>query len=642
MSQVAKLGAAPRQSMGQRMGKTLRIKPRLFWPLFLTAALVLIALLAPVLATYDPNQQDLLNSLAPPSAEHWLGTDGQGRDIYSRLLFGLRLDLFGALGAVLLGFVFGTPLGVITGLLGGLFERVAMRFVDAALAIPPILLIMSVIAVLGRDYIHSMIALAVIFSFGYIRIGRGEAKMIRQSTHVYAARAIGVSGWRLIYRHVLPSALPALIMQIGLFMPVALLVSASLSYLGLGVQSPQSSLGSMLQAAQEVSLNAPWQVLPPGLLLAVAALILSFLAEAFSDSMNPRGDAESLLVTASGRLRKQRKPRKTDAEYVLEVNGLSVEVNDPQMGPRMAVRDVSFSIRRGAVLAVVGESGSGKTLSAMSIAGLGPGGTRVASGSVRVAGREVAGASRDVLREVRADEVAVIFQNPLTSLSPAHTIGTQLIRPLMKLKGISRAQARRRVIDLFNEVGIPEPERRLEQYPHELSGGLAQRVIIAQALSREPLLLVADEATSALDVTVQYQVLELLRRLGKERGLSILFVTHSMGVVSHIADEVVVMYAGEVVESGPAKQVVTQPAHPYTIALLNAVPRNVAGKHLPKAPPGAAPRGSADLQGCVFAPRCPLADSDCRAQSIALLETDEQHLVRCLRSANETIALKEG
>ena len=631
--------ASPPQTRPSSLTASLKIKPGLIRPALLTMALVFVALLAPWLATHDPTQQDLLNSLMTPSAANWLGTDDQGRDIYSRLLFGLRLDLLAAVGAVLIGFLIGTPLGVAAGLLGGRVERLFMRLVDATLAIPPILLIMSVIAVLGRDYTHSMLALGIIFSFGFIRIARGEAKLTRGSTYVLAARGIGVSTGRLISRHILPGALPALITQIGLFLPVALLISASLSYLGLGVQSPQSSLGAMLQAAQEVSLTAPWQVLPPGILLVIAALILNFLAEALSDSLRPRGDSDPLLATAAGTLRPRRPTELRERDVVLAVRNLGIEVADPLHGPRMAVRDVSFALKRGEVLAVVGESGSGKTLTSMAIPGLVPAGARVREGSIRVAGAESTGVSLDRLRHLRAHEVAVIFQNPLACLNPSQTIGQQLVKPLMRLKGLSKAEAHARVIALLNEVGIPEPERRLAQYAHELSGGLAQRVVIAQALSRDPLLLIADEATSALDVTVQYQVLELLKRLGKERGLAILFVTHSMGVVSHIADEVVVMYAGEIVEQGAAMDVVSSPTHPYTMALLDAVPRNQRGAKLPVSPPGAAPRVTTALSQCGFAPRCSLSGPECKAGPISLQSWTALRGTRCIRRPDEVAQL---
>jgi len=288
---------------------------------------------------------------------------------------------------------------------------------------------------------------------------------------------------------------------------------------------------------------------------------------------------------------------------------------------------------------VVGESGSGKTLTSMAVPGLLPAGARVGQGSIQVAGVELVGASPDRLRQGRAHEVAVIFQNPHACLNPSQTIGQQLVNPLVRLKGLSKADAYARVIALLQEVGISDPERRFGQYAHELSGGLAQRVVIAQALSRDPLLLIADEATSALDVTVQYQVLELLKRLGKERGLSILFVTHSMGVVSHIADRVVVMYAGEIVEQGAAKEVVSRPAHPYTQALLDAVPRNRPGATLPVSPPGAAPRVTTALHQCGFAPRCPLSGPECTAGPIALRVLEPNRSARCIRRTGDVAQL---
>jgi len=433
--------------------------------------------------------------------------------------------------------------------------------------------------------------------------------------------------------HVLPGVYPAIVIQVGLFLPVALLVEASLSYLGLSVQPPQSSLGSMLQAAQSASLTAPWQVLPPGIALVVVALVLNALADAVSDRLRPRTMAGGLLESARGRGRPAR-PAQDAGQVPLRVEGLRVMVADPATGPRLAVRDVDLRVDQGEIVAIVGESGSGKSLTAMSLLGLMPAGAQVAGGSVLLAGRQMVGAGAAQLRQARAHEIGVIFQDPHSCLNPVHTLGSQLIEPMVRLKGWPRAEARARALALLAEVGVTEPERRLDQYPHELSGGIAQRVMIAMALSREPRLLVADEATSALDTTVQAQVLELLARLRRERRLSILLITHSMGVVSHVADRVVVMYGGEVVETGSVGQVVHRPAHPYTRALLEAVPRNTARRGELAGLPGNVPRPGAEFPGCRFAPRCPRVAAACTERPVALLSSGAG-LARCVRIAGE-------
>lgn len=599
-------------------------------PATLLALLMLCAFAAPWLAPHDPNAQDLLASLASPSAEHWLGTDEQGRDIVSRLLYGLRVDLTGAVLAVACGVLIGVPLGTVIGFAGGWVDRIGMRLVDAALALPPIILIMAMVAAIGPGVVGAMLALGIVFSFAFIRLGRGQVLMARNSLHVQAARAGGVSAWRLMVNHVLPGVLPAVVIQIGLFLPVALLVGASLSYLGLGVQPPQSSLGNMLQAAQSSSLTAPWQVFPPGLVLVVIALVMNALADAVSDVLRPRRAPVDLLRSASGRGVPPMPPAADPHGAALVVQGLRVAVEDPATGPRIAVRDVALTVGPAEIVAIVGESGSGKSLTAMSALGLMPAGAYIVDGEVQIAGSPMVGASPDRLRQTRAHQVGVVFQDPHSCLNPAYTIGSQLIEPLTLLKGLSRSEARERVLALLAEVGVTEPERRLHQYSHELSGGIAQRVMIAMALSRQPQLLIADEATSALDMTVQAQVLELLARLRHERQLSILLITHSMGVVQHIADRVVVMYGGEVVETGPADELITRPAHPYTRALLEAVPRNVRRQRELASLPGATPRPGVEFPGCRFAGRCPRAAAVCVERPIELLGQGRR-AVRCIR-----------
>lgn len=617
-------------------GRRRAAAARLRLPAALLALLTVCALAAPWLAPCDPDAQDLLASLAMPSPEHWLGTDEQGRDMLSRLLYGLRVDLAGSVLAVACGMLIGVPLGTAIGFAGGWIDRAGMRLVDAALALPPIILIMAVVAAIGRGLTGAMVALGIVFSFAFIRLVRGQVLMLRNSLHVQAARAGGISALRLATHHVLPGALPSIVIQIGLFLPVALLVGASLSYLGLGVQPPQSSLGSMLQAAQSASLTAPWQVLPPGLVLVVVALVMNALADAVSDRLRPKRAPVELLRSAIGRGAPPSPPAAGLDSCALKVQGLRVAVDDPVAGPRIALRDVALTVAPAEIVAVVGESGSGKSLTAMSVLGLMPPGAYTVGGTVRIAGRDAVGASPDRLRQIRAHQVGVVFQDPHSCLNPAYTIGSQLIEPLMLLKGLPRRDAREKVLALLAEVGVTECERRLEQYPHELSGGIAQRVMIAMALSREPQLLIADEATSALDMTVQSQVLKLLARLRQERRLSILLITHSMGVVQHIADRVVVMYGGEVVETGPADEVIVRPAHPYTRALLEAVPRNSRREGDLASLPGAVPRPGAEFPGCRFAPRCPQAEAVCTQRPVELLETGVR-LVRCVNVAGQGV-----
>ncbi|WP_433284808.1 ABC transporter ATP-binding protein [Pseudonocardia sp. CA-142604] len=306
-------------------------------------------------------------------------------------------------------------------------------------------------------------------------------------------------------------------------------------------------------------------------------------------------------------------------DAVLDVRDLRVTFRTDD-GRVSAVDGVSFDVRPGEVLAVVGESGCGKSVTAMSIAGLLPGSATV-TGSVQLRGRELVGAPEPMLRTVRGAEVAYIFQEPMTSLNPVFTVGSQIAETLRIHQGLSRKQALARAVELLGLVGIPSPAARVGAYPHQFSGGMRQRVMIAMALACDPAVLVADEPTTALDVTVQAAVLDLLRDLGKRLGTAIVLITHDLGVVADIADRVLVMYAGRVVETAPTQELFDAPRHHYTLGLLGAVPtagRRAAGGRLQEIP-GLVPVLQEQPDSCTFAERCPAADERCRASAPALV-----------------------
>ena len=319
----------------------------------------------------------------------------------------------------------------------------------------------------------------------------------------------------------------------------------------------------------------------------------------------------------------------------LEVEDLHV-VAGPADAPVTLVRGASFTVPRGQVVGLVGESGSGKTVTCMSALGLAGRGVRVASGSVRAAGVELVGAEDRTLQSVRGGLVGTVFQDPLSSLNPLQRVGDQVAEALVLHSGGGRRKwwsggGRRqhldRVVELFRAVGVPAAEQRVRAYPHELSGGLRQRIAIAMALANDPPLLVADEPTTALDVTVQAQVLDVVRRATREQGRAALVVTHDLGVVAEVADRVVVMYAGQVVEEGAVAEVFADPQHPYTQGLLASRPRLVAGRTRLAALPGRPPLVGRWPQGCAFAPRCPRVAVEC-ASAPELLPTGLGH-ARC-------------
>jgi oligopeptide/dipeptide ABC transporter ATP-binding protein len=322
----------------------------------------------------------------------------------------------------------------------------------------------------------------------------------------------------------------------------------------------------------------------------------------------------------------------TLATPLLEVRDLFVHFRTPA-GTVRAVDGVSFRLAPGEMLGLVGESGSGKTVLARAVLGLTP---RQAvarlAGEVRYLGRDLRGLAEDELRQVRGREIAMVFQDPMTALNPVMKIGAQLAEPLRHHLGMSRAEARARAIELLDRVGIPSPARRVSDYPHQLSGGMRQRVVIAIALTCGPKLLIADEPTTALDVTVQAQILDLLQDLQLEQHMAVVLISHDLEVVGGRADHIAVMYSGRIVEQAPARAVFDAPRMPYTEALLRSAPRIDQPSHTRlEVIPGRPPRVDSPLVGCRFAPRCGLAQDRCRSSEPVLASdtTAPDHLYRC-------------
>ena len=303
------------------------------------------------------------------------------------------------------------------------------------------------------------------------------------------------------------------------------------------------------------------------------------------------------------------------ATPLLEVKGLRVEF-PTRRGTLVAVDDVSFAIAPGEVLGVVGESGAGKSLTGMAIIGLLEPPGRIAAGEIRLEGERIDNLPPERMRKIRGRRIGAIFQDPLTSLNPLYTVGEQLIETILTHLEVGKAEARARALRLLAEVGIPAPEARIDHYPHQFSGGMRQRVVIALALCAEPRLIVADEPTTALDVSIQAQIITLLKRLAREHGTAVMLITHDMGVIAETADRVAVMYAGRIAELGPVREVIHEPRHPYTVGLMGSIPKIAGTAHHGRLAQidGAMPRLNAIPPGCAFNPRCPKRFARCTAE----------------------------
>ena len=320
---------------------------------------------------------------------------------------------------------------------------------------------------------------------------------------------------------------------------------------------------------------------------------------------------------------------------LIEIRDLRVSFHGDDGRTTHAVDTVDLAVARGATLGLVGESGCGKSVTSLAVMGLLPKHSAEVTGSIRFDGLDLLEVPDQVRRDLRGNRLAMIFQEPMTSLNPSFTIGDQIIESILRHRGGSRNAARKRTIELLRRVHIPSPERRIDEYPHKLSGGMRQRVMIAMALACDPHLLIADEPTTALDVTLQAQILDLMRELKAESGAAIILITHDLGVVAEVCDEVAVMYAGEVVERASVDALFSNPQHPYTVGLLGSIPRlDHRTEHLATIE-GMVPKMADPPKGCRFAARCPFTEAACLAESPPLSQVSPGHWSRCIRAPLE-------
>ena len=593
---------------------------------------VLIALLAPVLPLPDPAADNPPNKFALPLSEgHLLGTDETGRDILSRLIWGTRTSLAVGFIAALMAAVAGAAIGIVAGYYGGRTDSLLMRFVDMLMAFPYILLALAIVAALGRGLTNAMIAVAVVNVPFFARNIRGVTVTLANREFVDAARLSGLSNLRIILTEILPNVMPVVVIAMSTTIGWMILETAGLSFLGLGSQPPDPDLGAMLGTAKSAFITKPHASIIPGVMIFVIVMSVNLIGDGIRDALDPRLRSGALMRPMARTSVDPRRevPPPPAAPALLEVQDLSTQF---RIGDRVlkAVRGVSLSIRRGEVLGVIGESGSGKSVTALSVMGLVPSPPGViAGGAIRLDGEDLVGLRDRALRRQRGSRVAYIFQDPLATLHPLFRVEDQLVEAIRVHRPLSRRAARARALDLLKAVRIPNAERRMRNYPHELSGGMRQRVSIAMALVNDPELIIADEPTTALDVTVQAQILALLEDLRRARGVAILFITHDFGIVGQFCDRVAVMYAGQIVEEGTTAAVLAAPAHPYTRRLIASVPELGAGRRELAAIPGLPPAVDDLPLGCAFAPRCDRAQDACRAAPVDLIGTQDRR-VRCL------------
>ena len=560
--------------------------------LVILGSIALLALLAPVLAPFGENFANITKTLAAPDSVNILGTDSAGRDTWSRLLFGAQLTLLSALLCAGVAIAIGLPAGLIAGYYSGKFEAVSNWVVSILMSLPGLIVLLTIRAAFGPSVWISMIAFGVLLSPGYFRLTRTAVQSVRNELYVDAARVAGLSDRSIIARHIFAVVRAPIIIQTAAIAGVAIAIQSGLEFLGLG-DPTRATWGVMLSEGFKNVYLTPTLLLWPALAMALTIGGLVLLGNAIRDALEDgekikhRRQRTSVAGTSLERTTaepaKARQARKSVAavdvgteHHLVKVTNLGVGYPQADGSVKKVVDDVSFHVDRGEILGIVGESGSGKSQTAFSILGLLPDNARIVAGSIQFDGNYTVApgedrVNQDRLSKLRGKRISYIPQEPMSNLDPAFTIGYQLVTPMVRVLGITKAEARKRALKLLTDVGITNPERTFQAYPHEVSGGMAQRVLIAGAISCEPDLVIADEPTTALDVTVQADVLDLLRELQQRLNIGVILVTHNFGVVADLCDRVVVMQNGRLVEEGTVREILRNPKEKYTQTLLGSM-----------------------------------------------------------------------
>ncbi|GAB2943711.1 dipeptide/oligopeptide/nickel ABC transporter permease/ATP-binding protein [Micromonospora polyrhachis] len=606
----------------RRLGLTARIA------LGFVLLIVLVGLFAPLLLRYDPAQAGLGSALTSPNGDFWFGLDKLGRDVFSRLVAGTRRSLIVGFGAAGIALIVGGILGALAGTSRTAVDEVVMRCLDVVMAFPAIVLSALLIISFGKNSLLILVlAIGFVFTPSIARIVRANVLSQYREDYVAAERIIGARRPHILWRHVLRNCAAPIMVFVTVMVADAIVFEASLSFIGGGLapQEADSSWGSVIAFGKEmVQIGGWWATFFPGLLILLTVLALNVLSEGMSDAWaapaarrattaSARDSAEPALPgsgevvplpgldLAAQRLRERARPL-PQGQPVLEVKELSIGFEGRHQGVDI-VDGLSFDVRPGEVVGLVGESGSGKSLTALAVMGLLPQGARV-RGEIRFQGEDLLAMGTKRRRALMGREIAMVYQDALSALNPALRVGSQLAQ-MIRRGGTRSAE------ELMRLVGL-DPRRTLAAYPHELSGGQRQRVVIAMALSRDPRLIIADEPTTALDVTVQAQVMELLLRLRDELGFALILVSHDLALVSDVSDRVVVMYGGQIVETGVTADVIEAPAHHYARGLLGSVLSLEAGAERLTQIRGVVPAPADFPSGCRFADRCPMATEVCR------------------------------
>ncbi|BCW61373.1 dipeptide/oligopeptide/nickel ABC transporter permease/ATP-binding protein [Arthrobacter sp. StoSoilB22] len=564
---------------GDKLIKKFLREPAAVISLVFLALLAVVAILAPLISSYDPTATRLADVLAPPfTPEHPLGADGVGRDVLANLVYGAQTSLSSAAIVIAVSLLIGVPAGLLAGYRQGWIDGVSMWISGALLSLPAIVVLLVVLARVGRSTSLALVVFGVLIAPSVFLLIRGSVRAVREELYVDAARVSGLSDVRIMVRHILPVVITPTIIQAALLAGAGIGIEAGIAFLGLG-SSDKASWGLMLNDASQNIFNAPWLLIWPSIALVLTVMACTLVGNGFRDALanygSSAGPAKKVKAAkhpspTPGPARPLEKAPVDPGDTLLVINDLRVSYPRPNGGKSDVVKGVSLRVERGQILGLVGESGSGKSQTAFSILGLLPGQADMTAGTLSFAGVDLLEMTPKERNRLRGARIGYIPQEPMSNLDPAFRIGSQLTEPMQHHLGISAKAAKDEALKLLARVGIPDPERVFKSYPHQVSGGMAQRVLIAGAVSCNPELLIADEPTTALDVTVQADVLDLIRSLQAERGMGVVLVTHNFGVVADLCDQVAVMRNGEIVEVAAVTELFSNPREEYTRLLLDS------------------------------------------------------------------------
>ena len=554
--------------------RIIRNKLALLGSIMLFMLLILI-MITPFLNLNDPNSINTSDRFSLPLTNNYLlGADHLGRDILSRVMWGTRLSLAVGFSAALIAAILGSFIGIIAGYFGGFFDNILMRSVDVLMAFPYVLLALAIVAVMGPGLFNSLIAVAIVNIPFFARNVRGISLAYAKSDFMIAAKISGRSTFSCIIFELLPNLIPTIIVAFSTTIGWMILETAGLSFLGLGSQPPQADLGSMLGEGRASLIVHSHNSLIPGLMILFIVMGFNLFGDGIRDALDPKLSQGKLgRSKALTDLKKNFVFSERCSKSFLEVNNLTTKFirNNYEIE---AIKKVNLSLQKGECLAIVGESGSGKSVTALSITRLvaSPPGI-ITEGFINYKGTDLLNINLQTMQDIRGKKISYIFQDPQSTLHPLQKVGSQISEIVINHKIINKVKLNKEVLELLRNVKIIDPERVVNLYPHQLSGGMRQRIGIAMAIANKPDIIIADEPTTALDVTVQAKILSIINDLKKEFNLSIIFISHDLNVVSKISDNIAVMFNGEIVEFGKTKKILNNPDNQYTKKLIKTSPR---------------------------------------------------------------------